>query len=201
MKQIEGGICAVRGVSANGIKLGKMGIAVILAEGPAAGVFTKNKVTAAPVTLSKGVIDTHHRLSAVIVNSGNANACTGEAGLRDAHAMAAATAKALKISAEDVYVASTGRIGVRLPMANVKKGIFDAASKLETSETASAQVTEAMMTSELVALSAWILTSPSKSSPPALPLPLAPLAPLAPWEPPAVAVRVPVSSSALAFSR
>ena len=54
MKEIEGGICAVRGVSASGIKTGKMGIAVIRAEGPAAGVFTKNKVEAAPVTLSRG---------------------------------------------------------------------------------------------------------------------------------------------------
>lgn len=58
MKQIEGGICAVKGVSASGVKTGKTGIMVILAEGPAAGVFTKNKVVAAPVILSKGVIDT-----------------------------------------------------------------------------------------------------------------------------------------------
>jgi glutamate N-acetyltransferase / amino-acid N-acetyltransferase len=107
MKQIEGGICAVRGVSANGIKTEKMGIAVILAKGPAAGVFTKNKVTAAPVTLSKGVIDTHHRLSAVIANSGNANAFTGDDGFLDAMEMASMLSESLDLDPDTIAVAST----------------------------------------------------------------------------------------------
>ena len=120
MKQIEGGICSVRGVSANGVKAGKMGIAVILAEGPAAGVFTKNKVTAAPVTLSKGVIDTKHQLSAVIVNSGNANAFTGDDGFLDAVEMASMLAEKLHIDADTVAVTSTGVIGRRLDVSRIR---------------------------------------------------------------------------------
>ena len=102
MKQIEGGICAVRGVSTNGVKTEKMGLAVIVAEGPAAGVFTKNKVTAAPVILSKGVIETKHHLSAVIANSGNANAFTGDDGFLDAMEMATMLARKLDVKPETV---------------------------------------------------------------------------------------------------
>ena len=101
MKQIEGGICAVRGVSANGVKTEKMGLAVIVAEGPAAGVFTKNKVTAAPVILSKGVIETKHHLSAVIANSGNANAFTGKTGRQSTALTASIASKAVGCSANE----------------------------------------------------------------------------------------------------
>ena len=110
-------------------------------------MFTTNQVCAAPVKVCVQRMQLA-QARAIAANSGNANACTGEQGLRDAQAMAETAAKALKISADDVYVASTGRIGVRLPMANVKKGIADAAGKLEASENASAQIVEAIMTSD-----------------------------------------------------
>jgi glutamate N-acetyltransferase / amino-acid N-acetyltransferase len=148
MKQIEGGICSVRGVSANGVKTGKMGIAVILAEGPAAGVFTKNKVTAAPVTLSKGVIDTKHQLSAVIVNSGNANAFTGDDGFLDAVEMASMLAEKLHIDADTVAVASTGVIGRRLDVSRIREQLPKVLEGLGSSPECSQAAARAIMTTD-----------------------------------------------------
>jgi glutamate N-acetyltransferase/amino-acid N-acetyltransferase len=148
MKQIEGGICAVRGVSANGIKAGKIGIAVILAEGPAAGVFTKNKVTAAPVTLSKGVIDTHHRLSAVIVNSGNANAFTGDDGFLDAMEMASMLSESLDLDAEAVAVASTGVIGRRIDVSKIMERLPEVIAGLGSTPECSQAAAKAIMTTD-----------------------------------------------------
>lgn len=148
MKQIEGGICAVRGVSANGTKVGKMGIAVILAEGPAAGVFTKNKVTAAPVTLSKGVIDTHHRLSAVIANSGNANAFTGDDGFLDAMEMASMLSESLNLEADTVAVASTGVIGRRLDVSKIMERLPEIITGIGSTPECSQAAAKAIMTTD-----------------------------------------------------
>lgn len=148
MKQIEGGICAVRGVSANGTKVGKMGIAVILAEGPAAGVFTKNKVIAAPVTLSKGVIDTHHRLSAVIANSGNANAFTGDDGFLDAMEMASMLSESLNLDADTVAVASTGVIGRRLNVSKIMERLPEVINGIGSTPECSQAAAKAIMTTD-----------------------------------------------------
>jgi glutamate N-acetyltransferase/amino-acid N-acetyltransferase len=148
MKQIEGGICAVRGVSANGVKVGKMGIAVILAEGPAAGVFTKNRVTAAPVTLSKGVIDTHHRLSAVIVNSGNANAFTGDDGFLDAMEMASMLSESLDLDPDTIAVASTGVIGRRLDVSKIMEHLPEVIAGLGSTPECSQAAAKAIMTTD-----------------------------------------------------
>ncbi|WP_410507411.1 bifunctional ornithine acetyltransferase/N-acetylglutamate synthase [Methanosarcina hadiensis] len=148
MKQIEGGICAVRGVSAYGIKPGKMGIAVIRAEGPAAGVFTRNKVVAAPVTLSKGVVDTQHRLSAVIANSGNANAFTGDDGFLDAMEMTQALSQELGIDAKTIAVASTGVIGRRLDVSYIKEHLPEVLKGLDSSPECSRAAAKAIMTTD-----------------------------------------------------
>jgi glutamate N-acetyltransferase/amino-acid N-acetyltransferase len=111
MKAIDGGICAVKGVKAWGIKPGKMGLGVIVAEGNAAGMFTRNKVIAAPLIVTREHLQKHGKLSALIVNSGNANAFTGEQGLEDAREMAHMLSNALSIDPEHVAVASTGVIG------------------------------------------------------------------------------------------
>jgi glutamate N-acetyltransferase/amino-acid N-acetyltransferase len=148
MKQIEGGICAVRGVSANGIKNGKMGIAVILAKGPAAGVFTRNKVVAAPVTLSKEVIETEHRLSAVIANSGNANAFTGDDGFLDAMEMASMLAEKLDIDADTVAVASTGVIGRKLDVSWIREHLPEVLEGLDSSPECSQAAAKAIMTTD-----------------------------------------------------
>jgi glutamate N-acetyltransferase/amino-acid N-acetyltransferase len=88
-----------------------------------AGVFTTNKIRSAAVVLNQKNLEKKGRVSAIIVNSGCANSSTGEQGLQDAFEMAAATAKALGIEPEEVLVASTGVIGVRLPMKSLRDGV------------------------------------------------------------------------------
>src|SRR5512146_3115446 len=98
MKTIEGGICAVKGVRAYGIKEGKMGLAVMLAKGPAAAVFTLNKVRAAPVLVTKDHLKTNGALfNGIIANSGGANAFTHEQGVKDAIGMANILAARLNV--------------------------------------------------------------------------------------------------------
>jgi glutamate N-acetyltransferase / amino-acid N-acetyltransferase len=106
---------------------GSPDLALLVNTGPdyaAAGVFTTNRVKAAPVLWSQQVLS-EGQLRAVILNSGGANACTGEEGFADAHRTAELVADALGLGAIDVAVCSTGLIGVRLPMDKVAQGIND----------------------------------------------------------------------------
>ena len=105
-------------------KPGRLDMALIVSEVPAvaAAMFTKNKVKAAPVLYDMHVIKSG-KARAIVANSGNANACYGEQGMRDALAMADETAEALGVNTSDVLVASTGVIGNPLPMDRVKAGI------------------------------------------------------------------------------
>lgn len=109
-----------------GIKGGAPDLGLILADEDvaAAGVFTKNRVCAAPVVLSKKRVR-RGRLRAVLVNSGNANACTGDQGERDARSMTATLAAHVGVRARSVGVASTGVIGVPLPIDRVEAAIPD----------------------------------------------------------------------------
>ncbi len=118
------------GVAA-GIKPGRPDLALIVADAPCAvaAVFTTNRAQAAPIKVSQEHL-AGGRARAVVVNAGCANAGTGEAGVADARAMARATAEALGCAAAEVVVASTGVIGVRLPMDKVRGGIADAAREL-----------------------------------------------------------------------
>jgi len=127
----------------------KRDLALIASEMPAtvAGMFTTNQICAAPVKLcvehvKKGVAQ------AIVVNSGNANACTGKTGVRDAKTMAAEAGKFLGIALEDVLVASTGRIGVTMPMTNVKRGIAAVAKLLNRDMESAGHAAEAIMTSD-----------------------------------------------------
>jgi glutamate N-acetyltransferase / amino-acid N-acetyltransferase len=127
----------------------KRDLALLVSQAPAsvAGTFTTNQVCAAPVRLCvervrRGVA------RAVVANSGNANACTGDKGRLDAEQMAKLAAAALNIPAAEVLVASTGRIGVPMPMANVKKGIEQAAAILDSSLESGSHAAEAIMTSD-----------------------------------------------------
>lgn len=162
-RAIEGSVTAPRGFRAAGVfcdikRLGtgkgsakgpKRDLALVVSDTPAAvaGMFTTNQVCAAPVKvcierMRKGTAQ------AVVVNSGNANACTGERGMRDAVVMTQAAGKALGISAEAILVASTGRIGVPMPMSNVKTGIRAAAAQLGDSIENAGHAAEAIMTSD-----------------------------------------------------
>jgi len=152
MKTIKGGISAPKGFSAAGIsaglkKSGKNDMALIFSEVPASssGMFTSNKVKAAPVILSQKLVKGGVS-QAVIVNSGCANACTGKAGIKHAELMVRETAKALKIKAKHVLVASTGSIGSLLPVKKISKGIKRLPSKLSSIGGASAA--RAIMTTD-----------------------------------------------------
>jgi glutamate N-acetyltransferase/amino-acid N-acetyltransferase len=107
-------------------------LGLIYSEVPAnvAGVFTKNRVKAAPVLLDMELVKSG-RCQAVIVNSGNANCCTGEQGLRDAKTMAHLAASELGISNELVFVASTGVIGEPLPIEKIKTAVPDLVKSLQ----------------------------------------------------------------------
>jgi glutamate N-acetyltransferase/amino-acid N-acetyltransferase len=162
-KIIEGSVVAPKGFSAGGVfcdikRLGtgkgsdkgqKRDLALIVSQTPAAvaGMFTTNQICAAPVKIcmarmKKGIAQ------AVVVNSGNANAGTGKQGLRDAEAMAEIAGQELNIPAEIFFVGSTGRIGVGLPMENVKRGIVEAAKVLGNSIAHANNAMEAIMTSD-----------------------------------------------------
>ena len=121
------------GVRAGIKKNGNLDVALIYTEKEAqvAGVFTKNLVAAPPVRVSKIVVGTG-TAHAIVANAGCANACTGEQGLRDAETMAELAAKELNCRQDDVIVASTGVIGVNLPMDKMEVGIKNAASELST---------------------------------------------------------------------
>lgn len=136
MKTINGGITAVPGMKATGVACGikangNMDLAVIFCDEPsiAGGVFTTNKVKSAPVLISSERIK-KGKAQAIVANSGNANACTGERGIEDAQRMTEITAQELNIDPELVLVASTGRIGRLMPMDKVENGIKMAVSEL-----------------------------------------------------------------------
>ena len=162
-KTIPGSICAPRGFKAAAVfcdikrvgtgkgseKGRKDDLALIVSDVPAAvaGMFTTNQVCAAPVKVSaRNAARKFAR--AIVVNSGNANACTGARGMADAEKMTEFTAQNLGIEAREVLVCSTGRIGVPMPMANVKRGIAAAAGRLSGSRSSARQAAEAIMTSD-----------------------------------------------------
>jgi glutamate N-acetyltransferase / amino-acid N-acetyltransferase len=129
-------VCAPDGFraasAAAGIKpSGNPDVVLIVSDRPssASAVFTTNRVCAAPVVLSREHLK-DGRIRAIVVNAGNANACTGERGMRDARRMAALTAELLDVYPEEVLVASTGVIGRPLPMDRVEDGIRQAAARL-----------------------------------------------------------------------
>ncbi len=148
-------VTAARGFAAAGVtagikQSGRPDLALVVNTGPhraAAGVFTSNRFTAAPVVWSREVLESGE-LDAVVLNSGGANACTGTPGLSDAEEMAVATADAVGSTPRRVAVCSTGLIGVRLPMAQVLPGIADAARQL--GEDGGADAAEAIMTTDTV---------------------------------------------------
>ena len=131
-------VTSARGFRASGITAGikasgNPDLALVVNDGPAfhaAGVFTSNRVKAAPVLWSQQVLR-GGQLSAVVLNSGGANACTGPEGFQDTHRTAEATAELLGASAAEIAVCSTGLIGVRLPMDALLPGLKTAADALD----------------------------------------------------------------------
>jgi glutamate N-acetyltransferase/amino-acid N-acetyltransferase len=133
---------------------GSPDLALVVNDGPldaAAGVFTANRVKAAPVLWSQQVLAAG-QVEAVVLNSGGANACTGPDGFADTHRTAEAVAAALGTGAARVAVCSTGLIGVRLPMDKLLPGVQQAAAAL--SESGGADAAEAIRTTDTVAKTA-----------------------------------------------
>lgn len=162
LKRISGGVNAAKGfrsaAAACGIKRTppKKGglrndLCLVVSEKPssAAGVFTTNLVKAAPVLLSRRHLE-DGKARAVLLNSGNANACTGTPGLRAAEQCANAAAVALGVHADEVLVCSTGRIGVQLPLSKIFPGIREAAATLKATPAAALAAATSIMTSDSV---------------------------------------------------
>lgn len=152
-KMVYGGVCAPPGFKASGVacgvkESGDLDLCLLAsdAECAAAGAFTRNAFRAAPVTVTMGNLETCGSLRAIVANSGNANACTGERGLEDARAMARLVAEELEIETRQVGVASTGVIGKPLPMDKIEKGIRQAAAGL--SREGAAAAARAIMTTD-----------------------------------------------------
>lgn len=132
------------GVTAGIKESGDPDLALVVNRGPsraAAGVFTSNRVQAAPVRWSRRAL-ADGRISAVVLNSVVANACTGPGGGEDARAMTERTARAVDVTADEVAVCSTGLIGIRPPMDRVTDGIAAAADRLSPEGGAEADAVE-----------------------------------------------------------
>ena len=155
MKQVKGGVTAAKGFeaasTAAGIKYtGRTDMALIYSQVPceAAGTFTTNVVKAAPVKWDQQVIAGGEKVQAVVVNSGIANACTGEEGVGYCKDTAEALAKTLGISPAGVLIGSTGVIGKQLPMDKLTAGIEVLAEKKNDSLENGTEAAKAIMTTD-----------------------------------------------------
>ncbi len=155
MVQIRGGVTAAKGFTASGVHVGirknkdKKDLALVLSEKPcsAAAVYTTNQVKGQPlVVTSEHLAD--GKAQAIIVNSGNANTCTGEQGVATARRMAALVAEKLPVKASDVVVASTGVIGQQLDVSVIEAGMDQLVAGL--SKTGNIDAREAIMTTDTV---------------------------------------------------
>lgn len=155
MKEIDGGVTAPKGFMAAGAEANikyenRKDMALIFSEKPcrAAGTFTSNVVKAACVTWDKEIVDNSSYAQAVIVNAGIANACTGKQGYEYCDATAKKAAEVLGIPKESVLVASTGVIGMQLPIDKIEKGV-ELLAAAKSSDRAGAQAAaEAIMTTD-----------------------------------------------------
>jgi glutamate N-acetyltransferase/amino-acid N-acetyltransferase len=155
--EVRGGLGAVPGVRMAGVHAGikkrKTDLALIVLDGPHVGaqVLTTNEIKAAPLIASAGHLEFDgEAMGAMVVNAGCANACTGERGLRDARATARQAATLLGLRPTQVVVASTGVIGVYLPMDRLSKGLERAVKQLALGPEACFDAAEAIMTTDHV---------------------------------------------------
>ena len=151
---IKGGVCSAKGFRAAGVAAGikyegRNDVALLVADAPcaAAAVFTTNRVAAAPVVYDRAIVK-GGRIQAILANSGCANACTGEEGLKDAKLSALVTAGELGIDPKHVLVASTGVIGRRLPMDRLMAGMKAAVQALGSTAAHGLDAEKAVMTTD-----------------------------------------------------
>lgn len=152
------GITTPAGFRAAGVHCGikadpsKLDLALVVSDAPAvaAATFTTNKVCGAPVKVSRQRIEAGGPVRGMVINSGCANVCTGPEGLDDAKKMARLAAEGIGVKEEEMLVASTGRIGPRLPMGNIEAGIAAAVKALARGPAADEQAARAILTTDLV---------------------------------------------------
>lgn len=148
----DGSVTSVKGIKAAGIFCGikrkRKDIALIYSEKPcsAAGTFTLNKVKAAPLLISQEIVKSKSSVNAIVINSGNANACTGEEGFNNAKLMQQKCAEKLSLKPENVLISSTGVIGEQLPMDKLLNGIEEIVPVI--SETGGLDAAQAIMTTD-----------------------------------------------------
>lgn len=157
MEKINGGVTAAKGFKATSIAAeikykGRTDMALVYSVVPAkvAGTFTKNVVKAAPVQWDQDIVKKEEFAQAVVLNSGIANACTSKAGLETNQTMAQAVADALNIPLRSVLTASTGVIGMPLPVDRAVKGIKDMSETLSDSLEAGSEAAKAIMTTDTI---------------------------------------------------
>lgn len=155
--EIKGGVTAAKGFkaasTAAGIKYqGREDMAMIFSETPCecAGTFTRNRVKAACVKWDRELVTSGKKLHAVVINSGIANACTGEEGFMACRKTAAAVNKALGVPEDSVAVASTGVIGMQLPVEKLEKGVEAMSTILSDSIEKGTEASKAIMTTDTV---------------------------------------------------
>ena len=151
MKPLNGGICAVDGIRAWGVRDGRNGLAIILAEeeGCAAAVYTRNRIIAAPLIVTRRHLESQNgKVKGIVVNSGNANAYTGKRGIEDAERTCDLLAERLGCSGSEILVASTGIIGRPLQMDLITEQIEKVLPLLRSESHASERVASAIMTTD-----------------------------------------------------
>lgn len=159
MKEVQGGVCAAKGFKATGLEVGikgelngKKDMAMIFCDGPcmAAGTFTSNLVKAAPVKWDRKTIDESGDIRAIVINSGIANACTGETGMEYCREISAEVSRISGVNKEEVLTASTGVIGYQLPIGKIKEGINKLYPNVGNSHEDATKAAEAIMTTDTV---------------------------------------------------
>ena len=155
MKQIQGGITAAKGFQAAGVEAAikyrnRKDMALIYSQVPctAAGTFTTNVVKAAPVKWDQEIVKNSPKVHAVVVNSGIANACTGAEGYGYCEQTAQAVERLLRVPVSSVLVASTGVIGMQLPMDRIRDGVALLANAKADTEEAGLEAAKAIMTTD-----------------------------------------------------
>ncbi|PZM80796.1 MAG: ornithine acetyltransferase [Candidatus Melainabacteria bacterium] len=150
----SGSVTSAKGFKAAGAHIGvkrkRKDLALIYSEVPAtvACMFTTNVMKAAPILWNQSVVAKSQTVRGIVINSGNANSCTGKEGLENAEIMAATYADCIGVKPEEILVCSTGVIGVQLPMEIITKGIINTATSLEHSKLAGQLAAEAIMTTD-----------------------------------------------------
>ena len=149
IETVRGGLCAVRGVRAYGIKEGHNGLAVIEGKGQAVGMYTASKIKAAPVLFTKRQLEgCEGQIQAIIANSGCANSFTGEQGMRNAEKMAELAADSLGVDKKEIAVASTGPIGKQLDMELIERQLGHVVKGLTAEAAGSTAAAKAILTTD-----------------------------------------------------